>query len=253
MAAPHFVIRTQLLDPNASRSTRAIHWTPLQIVPLTAVHASWWDTHVHQPFISHPSIPPDKRRADFSWYTLNTLRAALQLTAVANGRTSEEWAVLWTSPTTATPVVCGWILLEHHYDHLPDHARPKRARRKAPFVWYLSRIPEEYFVVTYGLQPYPARLGQICVDIALARSLGTNQSGRLGLHADANAPRTSAHKRGDTVLTDWYQTQGMTRLPARAPLRRWRQLAPNDGGYFYFGDKNGQLCYRRLRDYRLDR
>ena len=253
MTAPQFVIRTQLRDPHAPRATGTTPLTPLDIVPLTPDLANWWDTHVQRPFISHASIPTNKRRADFTWPSLNTLRGAVKIIANFNGRPYEEWAILWTPPTTHTPVVCGWILLEHHYDHLPDHARQKRARRKSPYVWYLSRIPEEYFLITYGLQPYPARLGQICIDIALARSLGTNQSGRLGLHADANAPRTSAHKLGNTLLTDWYQTQGMTRLPKSARLRRWRELAPNDGGYFYFSDKSGQLCYRQLRNYRLDR
>lgn len=123
---------------------------------------------------------------------------------------------------------CVMVALVERYQALDDN------RRSCVFLWYLSTAPAPLLSRFLG-GPAPKLLGQAGLDIGRTRSFLLEYEGRVGLHADPGG--------GDPLL-DWYERQGMTRLPATAPAVS--VVRPNDGRYFYYTPERARQTHAQL-------
>ena len=204
---------------------------PVRVAPLTPKLASWWDQEVQ------PSIDDEKpTRADQGWRWPRLVGLATRLSRWLNQR-PVGYAIGVPLQERNQFVPCVLLLLVGNYRHLQNHYED------AVFLWYLSAAPVAVLQKFLPDEFRPKPLGVLGLDTALVHSFTLRLMGRLGLHAD---------RKGGEDLARWYLKQGMTNLPAGAPLPTGfrASFVPNDGRYFYYDPGSATEAITRMDRFR---
>jgi hypothetical protein len=214
---------------------------PIEIVPLTLEHASYWDTKV-QPIIDKKyRLSNDNNRgalpirADVGWnwkrwIYLSWLQSVFQPKNRAVG-----YALVAQAPSQKM-VPIGLLLCVPGFECKVDEAVDNRN-----LIWFLSDAPREVFSQMVPCQPPPVKLAQVLLDTAIIGAAGLRNTKETILHADVG---------GGEKLIMFYETIcGMVRLPLdNGSISKMR--TKDVDRYFYFNEVSAKRYSGRFDELR---